>query len=62
MLLNLSRVIPVEGFWHHMARYGTVRLFLALAGWFKGCRTQQFHTALGTQVLTKLVLEHGLGF
>lgn len=54
MLLNLSRVIPVEGFWHHMARYGTVRLFLALAGWFKGCRTQQFHIALGTQVLTKL--------
>ena len=54
MLLNLSRVIPVEGFWHHMARYGTVRLFLALAGWLKGCRTQQFHIALGTQVLTKL--------
>ena len=37
-----------------LARYGTVRLFLALAGWLKGCRTQQFHTALGTQVLTKL--------
>ena len=47
---------------HHMARYGTVRLFLALAGWLKGCRTQQFHIALGTQVLTKLLLEHGLGF